>query len=46
MLERISDAQTNAGKHVMSNLACERSQRKTQNSLLIGPYDIVHYDIV
>ena len=42
----ISDAPTDAGKHVTSKMASARSQRYvyTRFSLLIGPNDAVRYD--
>jgi len=38
-LEMMSDAPTNAGKHITPNIACVRSQQSTPQkiSLLIGP---------
>jgi len=45
-LEMASDALTIAGKHVMSYIACVRLASNSQNiSLLIGPKDIVHYEV-
>ena len=38
-----SDAQSNAGKHVKSNIACTRSHRF---SLLIGPNAVECYDVI
>ena len=35
MLELMSDALTNAGKHVMSNIACMRSQRNTKDLVFL-----------
>jgi len=40
-----SDALVNAGKHIMSIIACARSQDTQRVSLLIGSNDAVHYDI-
>jgi len=42
MLEMTSDAPTNVGKRVLSNIA---SSRNLQNILLIGPYYVVCYDV-
>ena len=39
----MSNAPTNAVKHIMSNIALARSQ---QYSLLIGSNDIVRYDVM
>ena len=39
------DAPTNPGKHVMTNVACVRSQRFTHNLLLIDPYDRLRFDV-
>ena len=43
----MSDALTNEGKHRhKSNISCVRSQPNTNDSFLIGPNDIICYDVM
>jgi len=44
MFEMMSDALTNAGKHVMLNIACVQVNATKIFSFLIGQKEIVHYD--
>jgi len=42
----MSDAPTNVGKHITSNIACAGCHWYTNRfSLLIGPNGVVHYDV-
>jgi len=41
----MSDAPVNAGKHIMSIIACARSHDTQGVSLLICQNEAVHYDI-
>ena len=41
MLEMALDAPSNAGKHVISNIACTLPAIHKRFSLLVGPNDIV-----
>ena len=46
MLKMTSNAQTTAGKHVTSSLACAHSQRYTKDSVLwLAQMIVVHYDV-
>jgi len=46
MLEMMSDAATNAGKHDSQTLIVRVANETQQIQLFIGPNDFVHYDVM